>query len=267
MPEKTKSYDRVIFTPEIIKEAVDVLVATLSAEERTLRFEGLKIELSSEEEWTHDNEDEFFADYRKGFKSAWFHRSYHSVRINFSVHLERWSQYTAVSVELPSRAGVEGVFEFLEANIEKCRLPTPAPPKVKVFIGHGQNLQWRDLKDHLHEKHGLNIEAYEIGARAGLTIKEVLGDMLTSSSFALLVLTSEDVDAVGSLHARENVIHELGLFQGRLGWRKAIALLEEGVTEFSNIHGLNQIRFKAGNIQETFGEVLATIRREFQEEK
>jgi predicted nucleotide-binding protein len=125
----------------------------------------------------------------------------------------------------------------------------------------------RNLKDHLHEKHGLDVEAYEIGARAGLTIKEVLNEMLTTSSFAVLVMTGEDLDAEGHLHARENVIHELGLFQGRLGWRKAIALLEEGVEEFSNIHGLIQIRFNKGNIRETFGEVLATIKREFSEKE
>ena len=121
---------------------------------------------------------------------------------------------------------------------------------------------WWDLKDHLHEKHGISIEAYEIGARAGLTIKEVLTEMLTSSSFALLVMIGEDLDASGKSHARENVIHELGLFQGRLGWRKAIVLLEEDVEEFSNIQGLHQIRFSKGNIKETFGEVLATIKRE-----
>jgi hypothetical protein len=44
-------------------------------------------------------------------------------------------------------------------------------------------------------------------------------------------------------------------------------LLEEEVVEFSNIHGLNQIRFHKGNIRETFGEVLATIRREFAEKE
>jgi len=119
------------------------------------------------------------------------------------------------------------------------------------------------LKDHLHDKHGFDVDHYEHGARAGLTIKEVLDDMLTSSSFALLVLTGEDEDVEGKLHARENVIHELGLFQGYLGWKRAIILLEEGVEEFSNIHGINQIRFQKGNIKETFGEVLATIKREF----
>jgi len=79
---------------------------------------------------------------------------------------------------------------------------------------------------------------------------------------AFLLLTAEDKDEHGNLHARENVIHELGLFQGRLGFTRAIVLLEEGVTEFSNIHGINQIRFRPGRIRETFGDVLATIKRE-----
>ena len=107
------------------------------------------------------------------------------------------------------------------------------------------------------------MEHFEHGIIAGLTIKEVLEEKLTESSFALLVLTGEDQDAQGKLHARENVIHELGLFQGRLGWRRAIALLEEGVEEFSNIHGLNQIRYTKGIIKESFGEILAILKREF----
>jgi hypothetical protein len=42
-----------------------------------------------------------------------------------------------------------------------------------------------------------------------------------------------------------------------------IVLLEEGAKKFSNIAGIHQIRFSKGNIRETFGDVLATLRREF----
>jgi hypothetical protein len=35
--------------------------------------------------------------------------------------------------------------------------------------------------------------------------------------------------------------HEVGLFQGRLGFEKAIVLLEDGCEEFSNIKGLVQM--------------------------
>jgi len=48
-----------------------------------------------------------------------------------------------------------------------------------------------------------------------------------------------------------------------LGFRKAVILLEKGTEEFSNIEGLQQIRFSKGAILETYGEVLATIKREF----
>ena len=96
-----------------------------------------------------------------------------------------------------------------------------------------------------------------------MSVKEVLQAMLNASAFALLVLTAEDLHADGEYHARENVIHELGLFQGRLGFLRAIALVEEGVQEFSNILGINQVRFPKGLIRATFGDVLATVRREF----
>jgi len=277
MPEKKKYYDRVIFSPEVIKEAEEALTKSLSQEDLELSLYILSIDLP-QESWSHNNEEEFFADYRKDFKDARFCKMYRNkaaqtAEVNFSVRRSTYSEPgSIVTMSMPTRTQVERVFEVVEVNVDKCRLPELTPeeprrPTVRVFIGHGQNGQWRDLKDHLHEKHGFELETYEIGARAGLTIKEVLEDMLTSSSIAFLVLTGEDEDAEGTLHARENVIHELGLFQGRLGWRRAIALLEDGVPEFSNIHGLNQIRFAKANIQETFGEVLATIGREFRDKE
>lgn len=62
--------------------------------------------------------------------------------------------------------------------------------------------------------------------------------------------------------ARANVIHEVGLFQGRLGFEKAIVLLEQGCEEFSNIVGITQIRFPPGNIKAIFEEVRRVLERE-----
>jgi predicted nucleotide-binding protein len=87
--------------------------------------------------------------------------------------------------------------------------------------------------------------------------------MLIKSSFAILVMTAEDQTVDGQFRARQNVVHETGLFQGKLGFNRAIVLLEDGVEEFSNIHGIEQIRFSKENIKETYGEVLAVIKREF----
>jgi predicted nucleotide-binding protein len=168
----------------------------------------------------------------------------------------------------PTRQEIERVFGVFEKHLEASKLPLlpPAPPpERKVFIGHGQNPIWKDLKDHLHEKHGYDIEAYEIGARAGHAIRDILSQMMEESAVALLVMTGEDEMKDGTIRARDNVIHETGLFQGSLGFEKAIVLLEEGTEEFSNIQGIQQIRFGKGNIKETFGDVLATLKREFKE--
>ena len=75
-------------------------------------------------------------------------------------------------------------------------------------------------------------------------------------------MTAEDELADGSMQARMNVIHEVGLFQGRLGFTKAIVLLEDTCAEFSNIQGLGQIRFPKGNIKSIFEEVRQVLERE-----
>ena len=168
-----------------------------------------------------------------------------------------------VSLDLDRRSAIERVFDIFEADVEKSRIPDEAITKPKVFIGHGRSTLWRDLKDHLHDKHDYDVVAYEIGSRAGHAIRDILEDMLSKSSFAVLVMTAEDQTIDGHFQARQNVIHETGLFQGRLGFSRAIILLEDGAEEFSNIHGIEQIRFSRGNIKETYGEVLATIKREF----
>ena len=139
----------------------------------------------------------------------------------------------------------------------------PSPEiRPRIFIGHGRSAQWRDLKDHLTDKHGYQVNAYEVGVRSGYTITHILGEMLTESSFALIVMTDDDETADGQTRARQNVVHELGLFQGRLGFNRAIMVAESELEAFSNIDGVQQIRFNY-NIAETYGDVLATLRREF----
>jgi hypothetical protein len=123
MPTKKKTYHRIIFTPEVIKEAREVLEATLPHEKRKLRLETLEIELSSGEEWAHDSEEEFFADYRKGFEEATFRKCYEKADMIFHAYLRSYEQFTRVSIEMPSRTDVEKVFNVLESNVEKCRLP------------------------------------------------------------------------------------------------------------------------------------------------
>jgi len=132
----------------------------------------------------------------------------------------------------------------------------------KVFIGHGHSALWREFKDFISDRLHLGWDEFNRDPTAGLATKERLQTMLNQACFAFLVMTAEDQHANETLHARENVIHEVGLFQAKLGFRRAIVLLEDGCSEFSNIIGLSQIRFPTGNISSAFEEVRKVLERE-----
>ena len=86
--------------------------------------------------------------------------------------------------------------------------------ELKVFIGHGRSPEWVKLRQFLTDSLGLPCDDFEAVATAGKTIVGRLQEMMQSACFAFLVLTAEDEHADGKSHARENVIHEAGLFQG-----------------------------------------------------
>ena len=219
--------------------------------------------------WEHDSPEEFFADYRRSSGNATYAIYVDNLKAYISVAFYKSDESSSITVKGRNRTEIEGVFSIFERHANASRIPEPPPPllpppeRPKIFIGHGNSPLWRDLKDQLQDKHNYEVEAYEVGARAGHGIRDILESMLNKSSFAILVMTGEDETIDKELNPRLNVVHELGLFQGRLGFSRSIALLEQGTKEFSNIHGVEQIRFSKDNIKETFGDVLATLKREF----
>jgi predicted nucleotide-binding protein len=259
--EKEKTYYAVHFTPEVLA-AVFRQMRTLNKDEgkAPLKFQLLQVE-HDDAMWGHDSLEEFLADYRKYKGNALVTLVGESLRLLLSCRPSK----ARMMVQAPSRDEIESVFAILEVAEGQCRVQQVERPKEPpvVFIGHGRSPLWRDLKDHLHEKHGYQVVAYETGARAGHTIRDALEEMVDNSSFALLVMTAEDEQADGNFRARQNVVHEAGLFQGRLGFARAILLLEEGVQEFTNVQGVQYLQFARGNIKEVFGDILATLRREF----
>lgn len=133
---------------------------------------------------------------------------------------------------------------------------------TNIFLGHGRSHLWRELKDFIKDKLHLPYDEFNRVPIAGTTNIARLAQMLDQASFAFLIMTAEDELQDGNMQARMNVIHEVGLFQGRLGFEKAIVLLEEGCQEFSNINGLGQIRFPKGNISAIFEQIREVLERE-----
>ena len=150
------------------------------------------------------------------------------------------------------------------SHLERKERKRAAADRVgtNVFIGHGRSLLWRELKDFVQDRLGLPWDEFNRLPVAGVTNIARLSEMLDAAAIAFLVMTAEDEMADGAVQARMNVVHEAGLFQGRLGFTKAIVLLEEGCEEFSNIQGLGQIRFPKGEVSAAFEEVRRVLERE-----
>ena len=132
----------------------------------------------------------------------------------------------------------------------------------EVFIGHGRSPLWRESRDFIENRLSLQWDEYNREPTAGLARKERLQSMLDQAGVAFLIMTVEDSHVDDTVHARENVLHETGLFQGRLGFPRAIVLLEEGCQEFSNIEELDQIRFPKGEISASIEEMRRVSERE-----
>lgn len=131
----------------------------------------------------------------------------------------------------------------------------------KIFIGHGQSPVWKDLKDFIHDRLHLPYDEFNRVPIAGKTNTDRLSEMLDDACFAFIIMTAEDETPKGGLQARMNVIHEVGLFQGRLGFDKAIVLLDDKCSEFSNIQGLGQIRFSSNHFSESFEEIRRVLEK------
>lgn len=255
--EKTKEYSHTRFGAEVLEEAL--IIFNRIAAKKKIDIDRIILSVEHDDSsWKYDTKEEFYSDYRKYSNKALF--NFWGTEVALYVNI--YKNYTTVTIESNNRADIEKLFEVFERSKDKYYSePVKEPEEIIVFIGHGASSHWRDLKDHLQDKHQIRIEAYETGARAGHTIRDILEDMSKKSTFALLVMTAEDMQENGRIRARQNVIHEIGLFQGKLGFNRAIVMMENEVEEFSNISGVQQIRYT--NISETFGDVLATIKREF----
>ena len=235
----------------------------------------LKTELSSKEEFDKlKNETWKWIDYNKMLFGGLFDKS----------PLPDWHGEPILYMTLPSldeevadhTEGISHWINDLESIYEQLELYEELPNSTqqsinqdtmnnenkKIFIGHGHSLVWRVLKDFIVDTLGLEYEEFNRVSAVGEFIGNRLEEMLDESCMAFLIMTGEDEQADGSLHARENVIHEVGLFQGRLGFKRAIILLEEGCQEFSNIRGIGQIRFPKGDIETAFEKIRRVLQRE-----
>jgi len=270
MAHRSERFERVFFPESVIREAFQLMP---HRSDNSASAWGVSSIDARSVKWGFDNEVEFFTEYRSNVLSAqiraWVkddaNQKYPNAELTMDVAYHGFDNMsTTVTVTSANRDDLLPPFAAFRNAADKYRIPEPpaaAVPPLRIFIGHGGSQDYRDLKDALQDHHKYEVETFETSPRGGRTIPDVIEGMAQRSTLALLVMTAEDEQADGSIRARENVVHEIGYFQGRLGRERAIVIMEDGVNEFSNMHGIVHLPYK--NIREVVGDVLAIIKREF----
>jgi predicted nucleotide-binding protein len=123
-----------------------------------------------------------------------------------------------------------------------------------------KNPVWNRVVRHLKDELGFDVEDFESESHASEHIIEVFEGLLDRCNTAVIVLTGDDETAEGKRRARQNVIHETGLFQSRHGFNKVFLLMQAGIEDFSNIHGLQVILFTQ-KIEDAFYELDRALKK------
>ena len=237
-----------------------------------------KVQISSEQEYNNlCHERKKWVDYNKSLFDTLFDKSplsdWHGYSIAFARILNHnllQQNIEALKKEIDSGINqLESIHEQLELYEESAKNTEQAMSKdttnnvnKKILICHGRSSVWREAKDFIVDTLGLEYEEFERISAAGKSINNRLEEMLDKSCMAFLIMTGEDEHTDSSVHARQNVIHEIGKCQERFGLERSIILLEKGCEIFSNMDGIIYINFAKGNIKETFGEIVKVLKRE-----
>lgn len=140
---------------------------------------------------------------------------------------------------------IDQVFE-IRANSELEQPKQTAPQRV--FISHGRSNDWRVVQPFIEKDVGFPTVELAQEPNLGRTLIEKLIDNADRCDSAVIVMTGDDVANEDETRVRENVMHEIGFFQGRYGRNVVILLHEEGVNVPNNLAGVAYIPFPKDNI-------------------
>jgi hypothetical protein len=129
----------------------------------------------------------------------------------------------------------------------------------RVFISHGRSDAWFRVQTFIEKDIGLESLELAQQPNKGRTILQKLNEEASRCGFAVIVMTGDDV-AGDEIRARENVMHEIGFFQGKYGLHNIALLHEAGVNIPTNIDGLAYIPFAKGSIESALPGLLRELK-------
>ncbi|MDY6875340.1 MAG: nucleotide-binding protein [Chloroflexota bacterium] len=235
---------------EIIKQAAET-GETIAGFERLKRWKGRTIRLLADE--VHPGEAKKLSNKRKS--SVIMGQPLRNLVDEAGMYD---SFLTALAEELEKHP--EDVIAIpIPASKTAIEVEAPSPESTNaVFVIHGHDeLNLLRLKEFLRERWGLEPVVMFGEPGRGRTLIEKFEDEAQRSSFALALMTPDDLIQVGDgtyAQARPNVIFELGWFYGRLGRERVCILFKEGTRLHSDLDGISRIEFQ-DDVRKKIGEI------------
>lgn len=134
----------------------------------------------------------------------------------------------------------------------------------RVFVTHGHDPAWHEVQSFIEKECQPKLPTLELAhaASLGRTIIEKLDAESQNCSFAVIVMTGDDI-AEDEVRVRENVIHEIGFFQGRYGRDRVCLVHEDGVNVPSNLSGIVYCPFPKGRVSAALIDLQRELRAAF----
>lgn len=129
-----------------------------------------------------------------------------------------------------------------------------------IFISHGSNSEWFAVQRFLEDRFDAPVHSFESASWGGREITEAISSYLERCGLSVCVLTAEDFTGDGRKFARQNVIHEVGLFQGQHGFDSVVLLVEEGCDFVPQAAVPYTIFFPRNKIHRTFYQLAEIIK-------
>ena len=144
---------------------------------------------------------------------------------------------------------IDQIFE-IRANSELAQ-PTQRIEN-RVFISHGRSNDWRSVQAFIEKD--IKLQTLELAQQSngGRTIIEKLIESANTCNSAVIVMSGDDIANGDESRVRENVMHEIGFFQGSYGRSYVILLHEEGVNIPTNLAGVAYIPYPKGYVESGF---------------
>lgn len=146
-----------------------------------------------------------------------------------------------------------------QGEAEACRdnLARRIRAKAKVWIVHGGRSQvWKDVMLYVERNLKLDCVEFNDPGASRITIVDRVKEMVYGAHVAVAIMSAEEALAEGGIRrARQNVIHEIGLAQGHLGFDRVIIMQERGVEPFTNMDGLVYVPFASDNLPAAYDDL------------